>query len=81
MERIHKDPRHEDVRVIMAHAVARRDFGEWDMALREVARGALAPRSALSEFFKPGFEIRSLHYGSPASFLLQAFRELHAEAA
>jgi hypothetical protein len=79
MERIHIDTRHEDVRVILAHAVTRRDFGEWDMALRELPRDALGERSALSQFFKPGFDIRSLHYGSPASFLLQAFRELHAQ--
>jgi hypothetical protein len=79
MERIHKDQRHEDVRIIMAHNVARRDFGEWDMALREVPRDALSAGTALSEFFKPGFDIRSLQYGSPASFLLQAFRELYTE--
>jgi hypothetical protein len=79
MVRIHKDNRHEDVRIIMAHEVAQRDFGEWDMALRRMPREALAPRSALSEFFKSNFDIRSLHYGSPASFLLQAFRELHGE--
>jgi hypothetical protein len=79
MLRIHKDTRHEDVRIIMTHTVLRRDFGEWEMALRRMPRQALGPRSALSEFFKPDFDIRSLHYGSPASFLLQAFRELHAE--
>ena len=77
MERIHLDTRHDDVRVIMAHTVARRDFGEWDMALREVSGQALGSGSAISEFFKPGFDIRSLHHGSPASFLLRAFRELH----
>jgi hypothetical protein len=80
MERIHKDTRHEDVRIVMAHTVMRRDFGEWDMALHALPREALGKSSALSEFFKPEFDIRSLRYGSPASFLLQAFRELHIEA-
>lgn len=79
MARIHKDTRHEDVRIIMTHTVSRRDFGEWGMALRALPLEALGPRSALSEFFKADFDIRSLQYGSPASFLLQAFRELHGE--
>jgi hypothetical protein len=80
MERILKDPRHEDVRIIMAHTVMRRDFGEWNMALRCLPREVLAKTSALSAFFKPDFDIRSMHNGSPAGFLLQAFRELHMEA-
>ena len=78
MERIQRDFRHEDVSVIMAHTVAQRDFGEWDMAVRELPREALEPKSALSEFFRPDFDIRSLQYGSPATFLLQAFRELNS---
>jgi lipopolysaccharide biosynthesis regulator YciM len=77
MERIKKDPRHDDVSIIMSHTVAQRDFGEWEMALRTMPKDAMAPNSALSQFFKPDFDIQSLHHGSPASFLLRAFRELN----
>ncbi len=80
MERIRADTRHEDLRIILAHTVARRDFGEWNMALREMPREALGACPALSEFFEPGFDIQALRYGSPATFLLRAFHELNVKA-
>lgn len=77
-ERLAADPRHEDMRVVFEHEVSQRDFAEWDMALQELTPHELASGSALSQFFQPGFDISALRYGSPASFLLQAFRELHS---
>lgn len=71
------DPRHEDMRVIYAHEVAKRDFAQWDLALREQPPDQLIVGSALSQFFQQDFDIRALRHGSPVSFLLRAFRELH----
>lgn len=77
-ERLSLDPRHEDMRVIYAHEVAERDFAQWAMALREQAPDQLTAGSALSQFFQPDFDILALCHGSPVSFLLRAFRELHS---
>jgi len=70
------DPRHKDMRIVLAHDVSQRDFGDWDMALSAFSREQLASPSALSQFFSPSFDIGTLPYGTAASFLLQAFREL-----
>lgn len=82
VERLHKliaaDPRHEGMRTVLAHDVNQRDFGEWHMALRELPPERFADNPALSQFFAPDFDLASLRYGTPATFLLQAFRELSA---
>lgn len=81
VERLYKliaaDPRHEGVRTVLAHEVRQRDFGEWHMAMREMPPEQLARSATLSQFFLPGFDLGQLRYGTPASFLLKAFRELN----
>lgn len=84
VERLHNliaaDSRHEGMRTVLAHDVKQRDFGEWHMAMRELPPELLAENPALSEFFTPEFDLASLRYGTPATFLLQAFRELNSAA-
>ncbi len=84
VERLHSliaaDPRHEGMRTVLAHEVRQRDFGEWHMAMRELPPELLAEKPALSQFFTPEFDLASLRYGTPATFLLQAFRELSSPA-
>lgn len=81
IERLHRviaaDPRHEGMRTVLAHEVRHRDFGQWAMAVRELPPEQLARHPALSQFFSPDFDLGSLRYGTPATFLLQAFRELN----
>lgn len=81
VERLHRviaaDPRHEGMRTVLAHEVRERDFGQWAMAVRELPPEELAQRQALSQFFSPAFDLGALRYGTPASFILQAFRELN----
>ncbi|RTL38668.1 MAG: BLUF domain-containing protein [Burkholderiales bacterium] len=81
VERLHRliaaDTRHEGMRTVLAHDVNQRDFGQWAMAVRELPPEQLAQHQALSQFFSPDFDLGSLRYGTPATFLLQAFRELN----
>ena len=77
---LQEDPRHEDMHIVLAHDVAQRDFGPWDMARLARPRGGLPGTSALSQFFSPSFDLSALPYGTAASFLLQAFRELRTAA-
>ena len=81
IERLHRvitaDTRHEGMRTVLAHDVRQRDFGQWAMAVRELPPEQLAQHRALSQFFSPDFDLGSLRYGTPATFLLQAFRELN----
>jgi hypothetical protein len=81
VERLHRvitaDTRHEGMRTVLAHDVRERDFGQWAMAVRSLPPEQLAQHQALSQFFSPDFDLGSLRYGTPATFLLQAFRELN----
>lgn len=81
VERLHRvisaDSRHEGMRTVLAHEVRQRDFGQWAMAVRELPPEQLAQHPALSQFFSADFDLGSLRYGTPATFLLQAFRELN----
>lgn len=80
LNRIAVDPRHEGMRTVLTHEVKHRDFGAWHMAMRELPPELLAENPSLSQFFTPEFDLASLRYGTPATFLLKAFRELNSAA-
>lgn len=74
--RIEDDLRHDHVRVVMRRAIARRDFGDWQMAFRELDANTFAAYPHLSRFFEADFsDEHFLPWASPAGYLLRAFRE------
>lgn len=79
--RIVADPRHEDVRVVIRRRVTKRDFANWQMALRDARAKPLAPGCELVRFFEADFDVQALPDASPTGFLLRAFRDIELGAA
>ena len=76
-ERIKADPRHETVRRVMTREIAQRDFADWSMGYRSLTAADLASPPQLLDFFAGQFSADGFgKAGSPARFLLMAFRDV-----
>jgi hypothetical protein len=76
-ERIQADQRHEAVRVFSKRHVLEREFAEWSMGFRQLSDRDLAAHPKVNDFFSEHFDSSSIgKAGSPAHFLLLAFRDV-----
>lgn len=76
-ERIKADPRHEAVRRVITREVAQRDFADWSMGYRALTATDLVSHPQLLDFFAEQFSADGFgQAGSPARFLLMAFRDV-----
>ena len=75
--RIEQDTRHDFVRIALAREVAAREFPEWSMGFRDLTDDLLAQHPQVRYFFDEHFDGHAFgHDGSPARFLLLAFRDV-----
>ena len=76
-ERIAQDPRHDFVRIASAREVSEREFSGWSMGFRDLTDELLAHHPEVRYFFDEHFDGHAFgQYGSPARFLLLAFRDV-----
>ena len=76
-DRITQDPRHDFVRTAMAREVAEREFPAWSMGFRDLTNKLLAQHPQVRYFFDEHFDSHAFGQdGSPARFLLLAFRDV-----
>jgi hypothetical protein len=72
--RIERDPRHEQVTLVIREPIAKRSFDAWTMGFYKVSRKELAQLSGVNDFFASGSIAPGLDAGR-ADKLLAAFRD------
>jgi hypothetical protein len=55
--RIEKDPRHQDIYLILREPIEQRDFAQWHMGFRRLGAKEAAAHPAFAPLFKYGFDV------------------------
>ena len=78
MDRIDADPRSTCVRRLLTRAIEEREFADWSMGFHRLSEADWANHPAVNHFFGDQPDMSHFNaYGSPARFMLQAFKDLH----
>lgn len=72
-DRIEKDPRHDNVRMLLRSEIEERSFGEWQMGFCDVS-GNSRRNAGFIDFFRRGFRLSAAD-GDRAKSALMRFRE------
>jgi hypothetical protein len=79
MARIGADGRHTRVRVLLSRSIEARDFAGWSMGFRRLTESDWHNHPAVNRFLEEPLDLSHFKaFGSPARFMLQAFRDMSA---
>ena len=80
MDRIESDPRTGNIRRLMLRSVDAPEFADWSMGFRQLSEADWARHPSVNGFFDDPPDMSHFKaFGSPARFLLQAFRDLQGQ--
>ncbi len=79
MARIAADERSTHVHTLLTRTIEARDFADWSMGFHRLTDADWVSHPAVNHFFDQPLDVSHFNaYGSPARFMLQAFRDLTA---
>lgn len=77
MARIATDQRHANIRRLLTRQIEAREFADWSMGFHRLTDSDWVSHPAVNHFFDEPLDLSHFKaYGSPARFMLQAFRDL-----
>ena len=80
MDRIESDPRTGNIRRLMLRSVDASEFADWSMGFRQLSEADWSTHPAINRFFDDPPDMSNFKaFGSPARFVLQAFRDLQGQ--